>query len=227
MEQENDIDIAGLFEILNKEKGMIAVITIFFVLFSALLSFFIIRPTYQGHATVIIGKNDSKSSTNEQYNDVMMSQNLTKTYAQIAQSKAVASKTVSKLADGTSSDEISKVVSVTPQTGTQIIDITANAKSPEKAAELTNDFSDSFVEVSKSVYTAGDARIIDRSSVPTAPIKPKKILNIVIAFVLGLVVSIGIAFIKEYMDKTMKTQDDIKRYLDLPVLGVIPEYEEE
>lgn len=227
MEQENYIDISGLFQVLSKEKGMIAAITIFFVLFSALLSFFIIKPTYQGHVTVIIGKNDSKSSSNEQYDDVMMSQNLTKTYAQIAQSKAVASKTVSKLADGTTSDEISKAVSVTPQTGTQIIDITANSKSPEKAAELTNDFSDSFVEVSKAVYTAGDARIIDRASVPTAPIKPKKVLNIAIAFVLGLFVSIGIAFIKEYMDKTIKTQDDIKRYLNLPVLGVIPEYEKE
>lgn len=227
MEQENYIDISGLFQVLSKEKGMIAAITIFFMLFSALLSFFIIKPTYQGHVTVIIGKNDSKSSSNEQYDDVMMSQNLTKTYAQIAQSKAVALKTVSKLADGTTSDEISKAVSVTPQTGTQIIDITANSKSPEKAAELTNDFSDSFVEVSKAVYTAGDARIIDRASVPTAPIKPKKVLNIAIAFVLGLFVSIGIAFIKEYMDKTIKTQDDIKRYLNLPVLGVIPEYEKE
>ncbi|AAK80984.1 capsular polysaccharide biosynthesis protein [Clostridium acetobutylicum] len=227
MEQENDIDFTGIFEVLNKEKAMIAAVTIFFVLFSAILSFFIIKPTYQGHVTVIIGKNDSKSSTNEQYNDVMMSQNLTKTYAQIAQSKQVADKTVSKLADGTTADQVLGLVSVTPQTGTQIIDITANGKSPDKAADLANDFSDSFVEVSKAVYTAGDARIIDRATAPKSPIKPKKMINIAIAFILGLFISVGIAFIKEYMDKTIKTQEDIKKHLDLPVLGVIPNYEEE
>ncbi|KHD35742.1 capsular biosynthesis protein [Clostridium acetobutylicum] len=227
MEQGNDIDFTGFIDVLNKEKAMIALVTIFFVLFSAILSFFIIKPTYQGHVTVIIGRNDSKSSTNEQYNDVMMSQNLTKTYAQIAESRSVASKTVSKLSNGTTIDQVSKAVSVTPETGTQIIDITANAKSPEEAADLANDFSDSFVAVSKEVYTAGDARIIDRATAPKSPIKPKKLINIVVAFVLGLFVSIGIAFIKEYMDKTIKTQDDIKRHLDLPVLGVIPSYEEE
>ncbi|MCR3757940.1 capsular biosynthesis protein [Clostridium felsineum] len=227
MGQENDIDFTGFFEVLNKEKGMIAIVTIFFVLFSAVLSFFILKPTYQGHVTVIIGRNDTKSTTNEQYNDVMMSQNLTKTYAQIAESRSVASKTVDKLANGTKIDAISSAVTVTPQTGTQIIDITANAKSPEAAADLANDFSDSFVEVSKAVYTAGDARIIDKATAPKAPIKPKKLMNIAVAFILGLFVSIGIAFLKEYMDKTIKTQEDIKRHLDLPVIGVIPNYEED
>ncbi|URZ03573.1 YveK family protein [Clostridium felsineum] len=226
MEQQNDIDFNGIFDVLKKEKVMIAVVTTTFVVFSAILSFFIIKPTYQGHVTIIIGKNDSKSSTNEQYNDVMMSQNLTKTYAEIAQSKLVANKTVSKLNDGTTADEVLGAITVTPQTGTQIIDVTATAKSPVKASDIANDFSDSFVEVSKEVYTAGDARIIDSAVIPKAPIKPKKAMNIAIALVLGLFVSIGAAFLREYMDKTIKTQEDVKRYLDLPVIGVIPNYEE-
>ncbi len=70
----------------------------------------------------------------------------------------------------------------------------------------------------------GNIRIVDRSEVPRAPIKPKKKLNILLAVILGLVTGTGLAFFFEYLDNTIKTPDDIKRHLNIPYLGAIPEF---
>jgi capsular polysaccharide biosynthesis protein len=58
---------------------------------------------------------------------------------------------------------------------------------------------------------------------PTDPVKPNKKLNIAIAFVLGLMVAVALAFILEHLDNTLKEPEDVEKHLGLPVLGSIPE----
>ena len=69
-----------------------------------------------------------------------------------------------------------------------------------------------------------DVQVIDKAIAPEDPVKPKKLLNIVIAAILGLFTGTGIAFLTEYINKTVRTADDVKQYLDLPVLGSIPDF---
>jgi capsular exopolysaccharide synthesis family protein len=65
--------------------------------------------------------------------------------------------------------------------------------------------------------------IIDPAEPPMRPISPKLYLNIVLSIVLGLMAGIALAYFIEYLDTSVKTVDDVERYLDLPVLGVIPQ----
>ena len=67
-----------------------------------------------------------------------------------------------------------------------------------------------------------DIRIIDEALAPNEPIKPRKMLNIAIGGLLGLILGTILAFFLEYMDNTIKNAKDIERFLDLPVLGIIP-----
>jgi len=68
----------------------------------------------------------------------------------------------------------------------------------------------------------GDIRVIDEARIPKNPIKPNKKLNLAIGGILGLMLGVMLTFFLEYMDNTIKTTDDIERYLGLPVLGLIP-----
>lgn len=72
-----------------------------------------------------------------------------------------------------------------------------------------------------------DVQIIDIATLPDEPIKPKIVLNIVIAAILGLFMGTGAAFIIEYMNKSINTAEDVRQYLDLPVLGSIPHFDSE
>jgi uncharacterized protein involved in exopolysaccharide biosynthesis len=68
-------------------------------------------------------------------------------------------------------------------------------------------------------------RITEEAVTPLAPIKPKKKQNILIGAILGLMTGIGFSFLWEYLDRTIRTEDDVQKYLELPVLSVIPEAE--
>jgi len=68
----------------------------------------------------------------------------------------------------------------------------------------------------------GDIRIIDEARIPKSPIKPNKKLNLAIGGILGLMLGVMLIFFMEYMDNTIKTEEDIERTLGLPVLGLIP-----
>lgn len=72
-----------------------------------------------------------------------------------------------------------------------------------------------------------DVQIIDTAIAPEKPIKPKKLLNMVIAAILGLFTGVGLAFALEYLNKTVRTSEDVQHYLDLPVLGSIPAFDSE
>lgn len=74
---------------------------------------------------------------------------------------------------------------------------------------------------------AGNLQAIDRAIVPEEPIKPRKMLNFAIAGVLGLFVGAGIAFLLDYVDNTIKTQEEAEKILGLPVLGQIPVFNNE
>lgn len=65
-------------------------------------------------------------------------------------------------------------------------------------------------------------RIAEQAVAPQTPVKPKKKLNLILSIIFGLMTGIGIAFLWEYVDRSVRTEEDVKRYLDLPVLSVIP-----
>jgi len=70
-----------------------------------------------------------------------------------------------------------------------------------------------------------DVQVIDVAAIPVKPISPKKTFNVIIAAALGLFIGLGLAFISEYMNRTVKSVEDVRDYLNLPVLGSIPHFD--
>ncbi|MGH9342524.1 MAG: polysaccharide biosynthesis tyrosine autokinase, partial [Terriglobia bacterium] len=71
---------------------------------------------------------------------------------------------------------------------------------------------------------ASNIRIVDAAIVPKGPVKPRITLNLALGLILGLGLGVGLAFFQEYLDKTLKTSDDVERLLRLPSLGILPKF---
>lgn len=82
-------------------------------------------------------------------------------------------------------------------------------------------------QIARSIDLGGTSLLIASPAlVPANPVKPNKKLNMAVALVLGLMVAVGLAFVLEFMDNTIKHPDDVQKHLGLPVIGAIPVYRE-
>lgn len=211
------------FNILKRRKKIIIIITILSTVIAGIINFYVLPPIYEAKTTIIIGK--SEEETNEyRYDEIMMYQNLVKTYAEIAKSDTVAIKTISVLKNSIKldMDEIKEDVKVTFKEGNQILNITVQRKDPKQTIYIINSFIKAFIEESNRVILNGKIEIVDSATLPEKPVKPKKLLNITIVFLIALITCVGIVFMIEYLDDTIKNEIDVEQHLELPVLGTIP-----
>jgi len=69
-----------------------------------------------------------------------------------------------------------------------------------------------------------NVRVIEEATVPTLPVKPRRLWNLLASVVVGLAAGVGVALAIEYLDTTVKTPDDVDRYFGLPVIGIVPAF---
>lgn len=225
MQEETSIDMKDYLYIVKKRITLITTITLICTLVSGVLSFFVIKPTYEAKTSIIVSKQNTDTSKNQDsYSDVMMLQNLIKTYSEIAKLRSVAQTAVTKYNLDITPEKLQSRVKVTPETGTQILTIAIDDGTAEGATQKVNAVADAFITQAQQLLPTGTVKIMDKAEVPKSPIKPKKTLNVAIAFFLGLMISLGTSFVLEYMDSTIRDERDVEKYLNIPVIGVIPKH---
>jgi polysaccharide biosynthesis transport protein len=69
---------------------------------------------------------------------------------------------------------------------------------------------------------ASNIRVVDPAEIPRSPVGPRKLFNLMLGSMLGLAFGIGLAFFQEYLDSSLKSPDDVQRFLKVPSLGTIP-----
>lgn len=217
------MDLKQCFNTIVKRKYLIIIITLAATLISAIFSYFLIKPVYKADISVIIGQAQTDGAkTNQNYNDMLMYQKMVKTYGEFAKSRTVASDVIEKLALDKSVDQLLAMITVAPKGDTDFLTITVESKDKGEAVLIANQMAKSLKEVSKEVRQADNVQLLDEALPPKGPASPKPILNMAIAFFLGLMVSVGITFLLEYLDNTIKDEDELEELVGLPVIGNIP-----
>lgn len=93
----------------------------------------------------------------------------------------------------------------------------------ETAKTLYTDFLQKTKQVNlEKIQTARDVSIAEPARLPGGPIGPSRTRGVLLAFILSLGASLGLVFLLDHLDNTIKTVDDVSRYVRLPALGVIP-----
>lgn len=220
---EHKIDLREIIHAIKKRILMIIGITAVCTAAAVIVSFYVLKPVYEAKTSIIISKPATQTSTTT-YNDVLMYQNLIETYSEIAKSKSVAKLAAENLENRYSAQEIMEASHVTPQTKTQILTISAMSGSAEDAKDIVQALVDSFIAQSAVVYPSGNViNVIDEAETPQAPVQPNKRLNTILGLLLGLLGSGSMVMLLELMDRSIRTEEDVAKYLNgLSVVGIIP-----
>jgi succinoglycan biosynthesis transport protein ExoP len=78
-------------------------------------------------------------------------------------------------------------------------------------------------ETSEAIgFQSAHARVVEKAAPPISPIKPDKKLTVMLAFIISAVLGVGLAILRDMLDKTLRSPDDVADRLDAPLLGVLP-----
>lgn len=225
---EEEISLREYFFVLIKRLWLILLLTVICIGASGIISFYVLKPEYQTFTTLMVGRPKDYQNTNQQldYNEIMVNQQLVTTYGELVKSRVVADDVIRDLKLDIPFDEFKDKVNVNLVKDTEIIKIEVTDGDPELAAAIANKTAEVFMDKVKDIMNIENVQIIDRAQVTDKPVKPRPFLNMAIAGVLGLMAGIFLAFILEYFDNTIKTQEDVQKYLGLSVIGTIPKFDE-
>lgn len=222
---EETIDLREYFFILKKKMWLIGLSAIVCGIISGLISFFVLTPVYEANTSLIVNKEVENEMTQmSTSDDLNFVQKLAVTYGEIIKSRTVITSTISKLNLDMTYEELLESISVTNVDSTQIIKISVKNTSPIVAAKICNTIPEIFSTEAQRVVKASGVEVIDKATIPENPVKPNKTMNIAIAMVLGVMVSVFLIFLKEALNTKVKEPKDIEEKLGIPVFGVVPKY---
>jgi capsular polysaccharide biosynthesis protein len=219
---EETISLKELLQTLKKRMALILAIALTAVIVSGVVSFFFLTPIYQASTQILVNQ---KNNDQAMYNSSQVQTNLQliDTYNVIIKSPAILDLVADELNIGLTAQQLNSNISVGSENGSQVVNISVQDENPNTAADIANTVANVFSKEIVDIMNVDNISILAKATVTDgqAPIKPQPVLNIAIALVVGLMAGVGLAFLIEYLDNTVKDEQDVERQLEMPILGVI------
>lgn len=224
-EEVVEIDIQELLGMLLHWAWLIAVCGIVCGLTAFLTSRFLITPLYESSTSVyILNKNDGNTIT---YSDVQLGSTLTKDYARLITSRGVLEEVIEACGLEESIEKLKKRVEVETLSDTRLIVITVTDPNPVTACRIANAIREEASVRIKEVMDIEAVNTVDAANLPEKPASPSVKLWSLIGLLAGMFLCIGALTVRFLTDDTVKTSEDVERYLELSTLAMIPIMEEE
>ncbi|MEY8691654.1 Wzz/FepE/Etk N-terminal domain-containing protein [Mammaliicoccus sciuri] len=219
---EETIDLSKLFLILKKNMKYLIILPIVFLVLSMVITFVFMTPKYSSSTQVLVNQKEADSQMIAQ--QVQSNLQLVNTYSEIIKSPRILDKVSKNLKGRYSSKEISEMLTVSNQAESQILNIAVENESRETASKVANEIANVFSKDVSKIMNVDNVSILSKADTKGNQISPQPLVNTVVGIFLGLIVALIIIFMKEILDKRIKTEEDVTEILDLPVLGTIQDF---
>lgn len=215
-----EMDLKDCFIILNKKKKLIIGITVLSILLVGIFNYLTFSPKYEVSAKVMLNELEDFEGVDEDQSYI--NRTLINNYSEIIKSKIVMDEVKKNLGTELKYEEIVEKLDVEILPETNFITIKAIGENPKNLTSIVNEIAKTSIKYAKQLIHVKNIKIVDKAQLPDAPMKSKFKKNITISGIVGLALGIFLAFFLEYLNDTIRTPKDIKRYLDLPILGILP-----
>lgn len=178
-------------------------------------------PIYQAKATVIIAKSDSMEGSAASLNDINASQKLATTYSEIAKSELVLNQVIDNLGLHTTVKDLSKNLVIKPIDDTSILSITVKDPSARLSATIANEIASVFSKEVSEIYKIENVTQLSVAATPEFPANNTLTRDMILAAAVAMLAVGGFAFLKFYLDDSVKYSEEIEKTIGLPVTGRI------
>ncbi len=219
-DEEIEIDLREIFAVLISKLWLIIMIGVIFALVAIIGTKLFITPQYQSVTKMYVlsrQNNDTLTSS-----DLQLSAQLTVDYEEVIHSRTVAESVIAALNLDMTPEELVKKIAVSAADSSRVLSITVTDPDPYVARDIADTVRDTSADQIKSVMNIEAVNVVDMANIPNEPSSPSIKKNGAVAGLLGCFLAIAIILIMHITNDTIKTSEDVEKYLGISTLGIIP-----
>ncbi|ADG99912.1 protein-tyrosine kinase [Bifidobacterium longum] len=224
--------IADLLQIIRKHLA--SAIISFVVVFAAVAAVaFIMPPKYTATAEAFAtyaGQSGETQTTNDMSSGANYLNTQIKTYPELVKTEAVLQPVIKDLGLDMTTTDLAGVVTATNPTNTFMVDISAEVGDPQQAADIANSVAKNLSDqISSDLYNSSSSgspiklTVVQKAQTPTGQSSPNIPLYLAAGLILGLIVGIGVALLKDILNTKVDSTDDVRELTHASSLGTVPQ----
>lgn len=213
------IDLSEIFHALLAKIWVILLVTAIGIGVAAGYTELLVEPTYESTAMLYVL---TKSTSITSLADIQMGTSLTQDYMVIITSRPVVEKVIRNLDLPETYEELQKKISVENRSDTRVLDITVRDHDAARAKKIVDNLSDVSREMMENIMETQAPNVIAYGQVPDRPASPSLVKNAVVGGLLGLLIICAIIIIRYLANDSIRTSEDVEKYLGLNTLGLVP-----
>jgi tyrosine-protein kinase len=206
--------------VIARRKWIVIGVLLAFVITTAVVSK-TLEKIYVTHSTLLV----ALPADNASFDSVQASQAIARSYADIIESPNIARLVADQLPDSPDPDDILGKTTFEPVEETQLLQISVEDPNAGRAKQIADTWADVATDYARERLeptTGATLTVADSAPRPTSPDRPKPTLYTLVAALVGLVVGLGAAFLRDRLDRRLRTSEDVEERFEAPVLARIP-----
>lgn len=219
-EDEIQIDLLGLVAALKKKLWLILLAALIGGTLTGVFSKFVLVPQYTSSAMLYVL---SKETTLASLADLQIGSQLSKDYRVIINVRSVLQEVIEKCGLDMDYKELRKKLSITNDSDTRILTLTVTDADPQLAKMLVDQVAISASDYIGDIMEMIPPKIIEDGEVSLVPVSPNHKKNAILGAMAGIVLVGGVITVRFLLNDTVKTEEDVEKYMGLTVLASVPE----
>lgn len=217
----DEIDLFELFRAILKHIKLIIVLCILFGLGGFFGTKLLITPTYKASTSIYLTPQINESGALDYNSQIANSKLVTNVVNLLTQNNIMSE--VAKDVGLENASSVKKCVTVTNQTDTEIVTITATTTDPKLSKDIANGTVNTFIKTMQKNLNVRNIEVVDKAKLSYIPSGPNVKKNTLLATMVGFVLGCGYATLRFLFDNRLRTKEEAEKYLGIPVFCEIPE----
>lgn len=221
-----EISFKDILRIIKKNLVFILIVSLIFAVCSFFVTKFFIKKTYTSTVKLYVSANYNGSSGNEDLSLYSYTSKLVATYIQMLDTNSFYTSVSKALDEKYTASELQAMIKFTGVDDTEVFKADVISDSPTAAKSIADAVAKvAPVTISSILKNNSQLKIVDEATIPKNPTSPNVLKNVLLALLAGLVISLAIAFIRDYFDVKIKYNEEMTTLCKVPVLAAIPDFE--
>ena len=220
-DEEIEINLGELFAVLKAQYKLIVISILVMTIIAGIVTTFFISRKYQSTASIYPKPEVSEGIVD--YTQINANNLMVNNYIEMLKGNNIQSQVAETL--GITTAQVSSSVSISNQTNTQIISISATTTDPQLSKDIVDELVSTFKKEAKNTLNINNISTIDQAQLATTPVSPSLKMNLIIGALIGAFLSVGYIFTKFMLDTHIHNREEAEKYLGIPCLGSIPYFD--